>query len=455
MKVTLHVGCLLASIMKKKTIIAVSVGIIIYVSLKYIKTPKTLHNTSASKYVQSKEQGRPSMFPPQCSWQCYLRQNQDLNNTLAWDETQATTHYLEYGFYEDRNCACRVVLLAGPHKTASSILESIALIFSGKMDNVQYHWVGGYNTMGIAPFIVKADNDDYRFTHLFGRPVSFENLKHEVVEESMRKYEEGYNLILASEEVDRITKPIGDGASNLIEKIVEIIPEKVTKHKNELLSVLVMYRAPRSAHLRSVWGEQQVSHSIYEKADPKSFKEWVCDSSTLRTSSLNQLKTNYHEVDSLGLANILVRKGMKVKLFDMTIESENIDLFSMLGCDVMGLHCIYDLEQSQIIPLAIVEHQNRQNILHQMTEQYNEGDKFKEMNELFDASQEQMAKIDDAMNMYDCVQFLEMEKYRGQLEVLYNPNMLKTNMTKCKEYSNFLNREELIRSIRETMGCSN
>ena len=43
---------------------------------------------------------------PECTWECYLKENYGLEKKLGWNETNATIHYRDHGFYQGRPCAC-------------------------------------------------------------------------------------------------------------------------------------------------------------------------------------------------------------------------------------------------------------------------------------------------------------------------------------------------------------
>ena len=169
--------------------------------------------------------------------------------------------------------------------------------------------------------------------------------------------QEGYNILFGSEEIDRVVKPSSN--STLIDEIVSLLPKEVYDHKDELLSTLVVYRGPRSQHLRSVWGELYNKNA--KKPVEKTFREFLCD----------DMLEEFHKLDTLALARELLEKDLKVKLFDMTSMSkeysENVEVFSVLACDVMGLKCEKDIKYGLMLPEVIFYHPDKDGRVHKLS----------------------------------------------------------------------------------------
>ena len=394
----------------------------------------------------------PISFPPDCTWQCYIRQNEDLLQALPWNENAAIQHYQRYGVRENRNCACKVLILAGPHKAASTSLQSTATIFSD-IDNIQWHWLSG-DPKGFAIFPPM----------FYGQPLphvvpTFDTVRENFRNEIQDKYNQGYNIILGSEEIDRVTKEEEQFKNNtIIDEIINILPKKVREHRYKHLLSIVVYRAPRSSHLKSVWVEMQ---DCMKQANVpvQSFKQYICSAED------RGLEGNFSAIDSLALTKILLQKGIAVKLFDMMSLDENNgkSLISMLGCDMMGLSCTADKTTNQIIPVAIDQHTEKKNIMERLMTRQNRGMEklgFKSTDQLkmFDIfSNEQILQIDELMNKYDCAQYAEMMKYKEKLELLIyddKKSMLNDNMRKCKNYTAFrTSHHQVVQSIKAIVGC--
>ncbi len=404
-------------------------------------------------------------FPPDCTWQCYIRQNEDLLQNLPWNEAAAIQHYQIYGVHENRNCACKVLILAGPHKAASTSLQNIASIFSENIDNIQWHWLFGHQK-GFAIFVqlfrgIPISLVDSNWNPNFYKNdevPTFDTVRQIARNEIQTKYDQGCNIIFGNEEIDRVTMEEELFKNNsIIDEIINILPKKVREYRHKHLSSLVVYRAPRSSHLKSTWVEIQ-DWSRKLNLPMQSFKQYICNAEG------KVLENSFSAIDSLALTKILLQKGIAVKLFDMMSLDENNgkSLISMLGCDVMGLSCTLDEETNQIIPVAIDQHREKKSIMKRLMKPKNIGSEKQGFNsadqlKMFDISNEQFVQIDEHMNKYDCAQYAEMIKYKDKLELLIyddNKSMLNDNMRKCKNYSDFIkSHQQVAQSIKAIVEC--
>ncbi len=392
-------------------------------------------------------------FPPECTWQCYLQQNKDLLKTFRWNETKAIQHYQRYGAHENRNCACKILILAGPHKTASTSLQTIATVYS-KMNNIKWHWLFKQNK-GFAPFPKTFYGDavpQIYFPNLYsnGQVPTFDTLKEQARDELRTKYNEGYNIMLGSEEIDHVTKANNISNNNtIIDEIINILPNKSQEYIDKHISSLVVYRAPRSAHLKSLWVQLQKDQKMLENKQASSFKDFIC------SKGVRGIGATIFAIDSLALTKIMLKKGIRVKLFDMTSldNSNGRSLTSMLGCDVMGLSCIQDEETNHIIPVVIHKHRRKRNIMKTLIQHRNIKSGY---NDKIDISNEQFMQIDEIMNKYDCAQYAEIMEYKDKFELLFydNKSMFNEYMMKCKSYSDFLtSHDQMVQSIKALVGC--
>ncbi len=403
----------------------------------------------------------PLSFPPDCTWQCYIRQNEDLLQKLPWNEAAAIQHYQRYGVHKSLNCAYKVLILAGPHKTASSSLQNIAITFSN-MDNIQWHWLFQHQK-GFAPFVQIFYGMEMIPNPFIGRKVpSFDTLRKHARYEIQAKYNQGYNIILGSEEIDYITTNNDPSPKNntIIDEIINILPKTSREYKHKHLSSLVVYRAPRSSHLKSLWVQLQ-NKSRNNHLPILSFKHFICNAK-------DGLEKNFRKVDSLAMTKIMLRNnGIGVKLFDMTtsLDEDNNNgksLTSMLGCDVMGLSCITDEESNQIIPVAIDQYVMKKDIMERLMKPQNRGSVKQGFNstdqlKMFDISNEQFLQIDESLNRYDCAQYADMMKYDDKLELLFynDKSILNDNMMKCKHYPDLFitSHDQVVQSIKAIVGC--
>ncbi len=276
---------------------------------------------------------------------------------------------------------------------------------------------------------------------------------------------------MGGEAIDYVTTEDPSKNNTIIDEIINILPKKVREYRHKHLSSLVVYRAPRSSHLKSLWVQlQNLNRNNY---GPKlSFKQFICFAKDVIMKGKGHgmtkdrgLGKNFCKVDALAITKILLQKGIAIKLFDMASLDENNtngrSLSSMLACDVMGLSCTTDEETNRIIPAAIDQHINKINIMERLMKPKKIGSEKKLFNstdqlKMFDISNEEVLQIDETMNKYDCAQYAEMMKYDNKLELLlYNDkSMLNDNMKKCKNYSDFLTSHyEVLQSMKAIVGC--
>lgn len=436
-------------------------------------------------------------FPPECTWQCYLRNNPDLiQNGIPWDEKAATEHYIEHGQGDEqgqRRCSCQIILLAGPHKAASTTLQSISVVYS-EMENVPWKWLlppskypYDYAVKGFSSFVFKfysmynekTNSQSWIQRHMQSQSqseiVEFEEYKIEMKKEVDKIYNEGYNMIFGTEEIDEITHPKFN--DTLIEEILSILPRPTTKamgnedrYQREqqdeypYLTAVVVYRAPRVDHLKSLW-KQVLAHE--NNNETITFHEFLCghSSGSSNTSSDHDhnnddsyLHQHFQRIDSLLLTQLLLKKGLKVKLIDMSgvsSSSNGVDFYSVLGCDLMGLPC-HTNDNNQTIPLPITQHEEYDKIMSIITKQQN-----KREDGVFDISVHQRKQIDTVLRHYDCSQksLLLETKNNNKFDILYGDMLLK-NLKECDDDTNNPNfglppptRNEAIKSIRQVLNC--
>ena len=350
------------------------------------------------------------------NWECYLRRNVDpALNLTEWNRSVALDHYRQQvvnitndgrGCDEKRqneiDCACKVIVLAGPHKAASSTLQHIAVKYS-KLDNVPWKWIGK-GEKALAPVLstymeemnakaMKEERDRNKNRYRDRKRDrycevksmrkkrkkwskkcnTFKQQKQKIKEEILLKYKRGYNIILGAEALDRMTLPAING-SLIDDFVLDILPTKVFNN-HHLITSVVVYRSPRVKHIISLWKQFT---NVISKDHKMTFYQFLCDGTFMG---------RFEAVDSLLLTQTLINKGLKVQLVDMggVISTEGVDFFSVLGCNVMKLPCQTDNHDGQLIPIPISEHVSRDKILKQMTMVVNA----KEMNFSYNVTKDQ------------------------------------------------------------------
>ncbi len=435
-------------------------------------------------------------FPDHCTWQCYLRQNQDLYETLEWKENVALDHWLNHGKKTGRNCACKVVFLAGPHKAASTTLQHLAAIYTRIENQLKpWAWPAGKDAKSFAAFpgCYYPNSGSYRVAYLENRTecthiaihhnpdtlaefygvdekkvtddmINFDTMKKIFKSLFQADYDEGNNLIFGTEGTDTLTFPDSIESDNdiasalptkvkgyedttLLGEILDMLPQKVVDNKDEILNTFVVYRASRASQLRSTWGQMNSQNRNFR--DYITFREFICKDRWIQTS--------FHWIDVMGVTLELLKNDFKVQLFDLSSvfvedngKSEVVNLMSVLYCDVMGTDCVYDTERRIKIPVDIALSSKRDKYLNKLIKPWNVAKPFTE--EELAVTPEEMEKIDDLINEWDCVRYKEMEPYMDNLEIQHD-TVFNEYMAKCKENPTITSRGKLISSMQEALEC--
>lgn len=481
------------TVVKLSTLMTLIVSMTCLVML--LSFPLVFNESESSSHLsQLKEdllsQGPPTSFPSECTWKCYLRQNDDLflnssnnknkkeegldksvstavnTNNVRWTEQKAIEHYLTIGYKEKRQCSCQIVLLAGPHKAASTTLQRIAVEYS-KMKNVQWKWIGNgpkaFSSF-VTTFYGRGNGDSN------GIDNDFEHVKRTFQDEIEKHYNDGYSVILGGEAIDSVLDPTlanineSSSSSTLLNEIYSILPQRVIEHRDKLLTTLVSYRAPRVDHFKSYWkmlldksGETNTTttHSTFKGTittmDSKKFTKFVCDNLNNPTSHDQTLK--YYTIDSLALAAYFLRQGLNVKLLDMSgvLAYKRIDFFSALGCDVMNLKCEMKRfnKKRQKIPLAFLQNGYGTQILNAMATPKNTRNYGNLLPKVKDW------QIDKFIRHYDCAQYKVLVENESHLDILYGDKLNKT-MEECttKFSGSPPTLEEMIHNVRAVLKCN-
>ena len=341
----------------------------------------------------------------------------------------------------------KVVLFAGPHKTAStSIQHNLFKWLSNKthpsglantwawpsplkrfrekgcnvldtaQNNQNFHIYWWVNAM-------RSNNKKLRHgetcmfsangTQLYTREKYLEFYQ----EEFYHQWRNGYSLVIASEAMDDVGNANNQNKGNMVlESFIQQLPwnagyPKVAGSDDDITAVVV-YRSPRSDHLQSIWHQCCMEDEIFDHfLATVTTRAWF----------------PFHYIDSLNLAKRFLDRGLKVVLIDMAgVVKEGYDISNIVACDILGADCTtqkYFYGDSAEKPIIA----NTKNKTHSVTP-------------------EQMKQIDAVIENYDC-NFLSMAKHPN-LTVLY-PYALDKMFAKCNEDSNmtFFGRDDAIREI--------
>jgi len=351
----------------------------------------------------------------------------------------------------------RIVILAGPHKTASSSVQNNLYTWSSVDPQILPNWawpvpheileycesnanhlndtfhlndIDHLNAKGFYAIVEAISSGPSR-----NRPLFRKYSKHTVVgfyRNAMETaWKEGYNLIIGTESLDFMGSDTRDG-DDMLGKFLNILPLKTTDDGDDGIgvwgayetnvTVVVNFRAPRVEHLISVWGqccEQKITFTEFLIALPDS------------DQNVNRMRI----LDSFRLAEIFLKHGLDVVLIDMSgIARDGYDISNVVACDILMASCTETEELVSVeegtIPIPEVKNTRK-----------NKGD-------LGGVTEEQLHRIEKVLRTYDC-NYLHVLEY-DNLTVLYNYELknIMTGCSKTKEVGSISNRLELVERIK-------
>ena len=251
-------------------------------------------------------------------------------------------------FQESNTKMQRVLLLVGPHKTASTSIQINMMNWL----NDEYHPSGLAKTWAWPSPIQKFRNDGctkhetmehfvfYWWIHaMMGRKdvncMHYSNgeefySRQQMIEIYRREFYDqwmkGYSLVIASEGMDFVGSPnVG-----LLEGIIHQLPwhanysQSASGSDNDI-TVVVVYRSPRVDHLKSMWHQKSMRKG-------QTFHDYL-------TSPNLSLKS----LDSLYISKQFLDRGLKVDLVDMAgVLKKGYDISNVVACDILGAACNKD-----------------------------------------------------------------------------------------------------------------
>ena len=213
----------------------------------------------------------------------------------------------------------------------------------------------------------------------------------------------GYNLIIGSEAFDNVLKDEHDGVE-IIDRFIHLLPwnykqNKIDMTKNDKITVVVTYRAPRFKHLLSLWKEK--------RKNGQRFKKWIITT-----------RSKLGSIDSLGVAEIFLKKGLNVVIADIGgITNAGYDISNIIACDILNATCTKEKHVIGSDPPLFM------NTKSNLTGNLGIDDYHLDL-------------IDEAIRKYDCKYANMIQKYErsGQLRLIY-PTELRKVMDSCNETS--------------------
>jgi hypothetical protein len=330
-----------------------------------------------------------------------------------------------------------VVLLAGPHKTASSSMQrNFYHWLDAKSEedisglSKQWAWPSPMQTFvdhgcemndSLASKIfymliesIKGRRNKSRCITSFYSTTEIIKLYHD---EICKRWNQGYNLVIGSEAMDFIASE-HDGPK-ILDDLIHALPwhakENPLHGSDEDITAVVAYRAPRVDHLISLWHQCCMERM--------SFYEY-----------LTRLRSTYKEVplrslDSLKLASAFVEKDIDTVLIDMSgVKALGYDMTNVVACDILHAECT----EHRTFPGAPKKKAAIVNVkTHSDTN--------------FNITDAQLRRINDVIETYDCnfATLMEHEK----LKVVYS-NALDASLSKCQEReSKVYSRDDMVQQI--------
>jgi len=245
--------------------------------------------------------------------------------------------------------------------------------------------------------------------------------------ELQHAWDEGYNIVLATEAIDYCIKD-KDG-QRLLEEFLDVLPDSGISSMNsststlvkdkglatrDHITVVVTYRSPRVKHLVSIW------HQTKKKVEH--FRAWM-------TTTRNELGA----LDSLALAEMLLNHGLHVILIDSSgIIQGGYDISYIVACDVLGAECTINKTLQGLQSEPVVKNVK-------VDKNYN-----------LNVNDEELDAMDKVMRQYDC-KFQHLMDHPN-LTILY-PHDLIHNFDQCEpgilEMSRLEMKRQLVEILRE------
>ena len=369
----------------------------------------------------------------------------------------------------------QVVLLAGPHKTASSSIQRNLFHWlndDGHASGLSKDWAwpspsqtfredgcsveGDFEEQQIFYWLIQAlkggSSKQIRCINssVYTKLGMIEKYRNEIYNQWMK----GYNLVIASEAMDFVSSERNRNPRRLLKRILDLLPwrgdhdhdhdhdhsESGSGHvpgSDDDITVVVNYRAPRSSHLISIWHECCMANMT--------FYEFLTDGRLDSGTSLDPLKS----LDSLKLAKTFLDRGLEVILVDMSgVQAHNFDISRVIACDVLGASCTPD----KMFAVAGPDPQMKE-YGSQMATETGTGtgtgtvstNQKQHTEDNFNISHEVLGEVDAIIENYDC-NFIDLMK-NGNFTVLHEYK-LKQIFQKCE--SETYNRNDRVTS-REDM----
>eukprot|EP00563_Minutocellus_polymorphus_P006496 CAMPEP_0181032956 /NCGR_PEP_ID=MMETSP1070-20121207/7003_1 /TAXON_ID=265543 /ORGANISM="Minutocellus polymorphus, Strain NH13" /LENGTH=386 /DNA_ID=CAMNT_0023110357 /DNA_START=313 /DNA_END=1473 /DNA_ORIENTATION=- len=321
----------------------------------------------------------------------------------------------------------QVIILAGPHKTASSSIQYNLMRWFGDTNDtlgLQKRWsfdspIKIFQEEGCVSalrypyqvfyWLVQAILENptkCRSNELTGEIIY---TREEMLELYTRRFREswsrGKSIIIATEAIDTANSIQYAGTSNeLLLKLLQLLPSSSTGYGSrrfyEKTTAVIMYRSPRIQQLQSMWFQ----HTKDKRNQNLTFSQYL---GKIR-SNLNML----NPLDSFNLAKQFLILGAQVILIDMSgIKAAQEDISCVVGCKILEGHCRGNDCNATFTRLNAANYSGRDRKM--------------------DVSNENLIKINEAIKLYDCQHYPWLNDNKD-LIIMY-PFDLQSHLSWCQE----------------------
>ena len=275
---------------------------------------------------------------------------------------------------------------------------------------------------------------------LFTRPVTSDLIYGIFQQEMNAQLATVKNILLGSEEVDRITADFFDiSGKDIIGKLLPLIsglmnhgPEQTpyeddSDDKINEVSVVVGYTSPRINHLISLWKEVGKPQNL-------SFSDFVLDSNSVM---------HLHTIDPLHLAEVFLNHGTNVILVDVAgYQSAGVKPYQVMACDIMKETCD-EKHYPHFIDEHRMVHPDIMNVIDPGETMPMERSNEVDPRLATGLNENQIDAIEKELQKYDC-QFSQIISHRN-ITILYD-SAFSANMNRCLNHEK-INRKEMWKRI--------
>jgi len=357
--------------------------------------------------------------------------SEDSNYSLTMDKINSSNSFNKTVLPNEQ----RVVLLAGPHKTASSSIQQNVMEWSRLGVLRTWKWPAPDTSSGVFVFI-EGGKDKKVFAPMMNilsnrlvisRTVPRTRLGREKMlanyrEEFRRAWRKGHNIVIGAEGSDCMFNERNVSPDRFVEGFLSLMPwsagdrRVISLYKNmnetvisdieplhggdQNLTVVITYRAPRVEHFLSAW------HMF---GNPPNLRNWTLE-----------MDYDMHLLDPLGMAEIYLSHGISVVIIDLSgITHQGLDISSVIACDVLKVPCKNSFIMGNSYLPQIRNHMRakRERLTAIRT----------------DMTYEELQKIDEVMNIFDCT--YRNIFYNPKIQILYGYYLLQ-NILSCPREEN-------------------